>query len=244
LPLLVLPETGLRLHQNGAVIVTEAIDDRGRSLVPSAPAKFDPAQANRFSPFASSPASIQVGAVLVAPDPPGTMIRRLRGKVPVVAVTKGSDPIVIPLKGEGVLGKQISTRDMTMVVDEVSLDPGTQVKVKVTFRFGHGNLGTRPRVDPLHPDFTAFNRDRALEHLELYDATGRRINHNSGGQTRGADRQGFYDSYPLIVMPVFEDGPADGPKKSKTPIPSELRYYGFVQTVTEVPFDFHDIPMP
>jgi hypothetical protein len=27
-------------------------------------------------------------------------------------------------------------------------------------------------------------------------------------------------------------------------IPSELRYYGFVQKVMEVPFDFRDIPMP
>ena len=33
------------LHRNGAVIVTEATDDRGRSLVPGAPAEPAPGQA-------------------------------------------------------------------------------------------------------------------------------------------------------------------------------------------------------
>src|SRR5262249_56288747 len=38
-PLAVLPEPGLMLRQNGAVIVTEATDDRGRSLGSGAPPK-------------------------------------------------------------------------------------------------------------------------------------------------------------------------------------------------------------
>ena len=80
-----------------------------------------------------------------------------------------------------------------------------------------------------------------LEHLELHDAAGRRLNHRLGSQMRGTD--GDY-SYQLIVSPFSEDGPGAGPGTSKTPIPSELRYYGFVQTVMEIPFDFRDIPMP
>jgi hypothetical protein len=243
-PLAVLPEPGLILYQNGPVMVTEATDDRGRSLAPSAPAEPNPSQANRFHQVANSNASIQVNVVLVAPHPPGTMIRRLRGKVPVIAVAKGSDPIVIPLKGEGVLGKPFSTRDMALVVDEASLAPGARASVEVTIRGNRGGLATVARPDSRPPDFAAFDRDRVLEHLELYDAAGRRINHSLGEQTRGADGQGFYDRYRLIVTPVFEGGSVGGPKTPKAPIPSELRYYGFVQTVTEVPFDFHDIPMP
>jgi hypothetical protein len=64
-----------------------------------------------------------VNAVLVAPDPPGTVIRRLQGKLPVIAVTRSSDPIVIPLKGDGVVGKSFSTREMTLVVEEALLAP-------------------------------------------------------------------------------------------------------------------------
>ena len=55
---------------------------------------------------------------------------------------------------------------------------------------------------------------------------------------------GVLDRYELIVAPFSEDGPGVGPGASNTPIPSELRYYGFVQTVTAIPFDFRDIPMP
>jgi hypothetical protein len=222
-PLAVLPEPGLMLHQDGAVIVTEATDDRGRSLAASAPAELGPGQANRSYQVMNGLASIQVNAVLVAPDPPGTVIRRLRGKVPVIAAARGAVPIVIPLKGAGILGKPFPTRDMTLVVDEVSLAPGAPASVQVTIR---------------------PNGDRVLEHLQLHDAAGRRIDYGLGTQMRGGDGKGSYDRYRLIVSPVLEDGPAEGPRTSKTPIPSELRYYGFVQAVTEVPFDFRDIPMP
>ena len=47
-----------------------------------------------------------------------------------------------------------------------------------------------------------------------------------------------------MVLPDSDDGPVGGPGTLKTPIPSELRYYRFVQRVMEVPFDFRDIPMP
>ena len=42
-----------------------------------------------------------------------------------IAVARGSDPIVIPLNGEGRLGRPFSTRDMTLVVDEVARSRGT-----------------------------------------------------------------------------------------------------------------------
>ena len=193
----------------------------------------------------NSHASIQVNAVLVAPDPPGSVIRRLRGQVPLIAVTRSSDPVVIRLDVEGVLGKPFSTRDMTLVVDETSLDPGKgRISVKVTIRGNRGVRAAGVRPDPRRPDFAAFNQDRLLEHLGLHDAAGRRLEHGVGEQTRGADRQGFYDRYRSIVTPVLEDGPVGGPAASKPPIPAELRYYEFVQEMMEVPFDFRDIPMP
>jgi hypothetical protein len=242
-PMAVFPEPGLIVYQHGAVIVTEAADDRGRSMVLKAAAQPDSGQANQPRPMSGGRASIQVNAVLDAPDPPGTTIRRLQGKVPVVVVSKGSDPIVIPLRGEGVAGKVVSTREMTLVVDQFSLPLDAPPSVQVTFRYGH-NPGSYARPDPARPNYAAFNRDRALEHLELYDAKGRRLNHTLGLNMRGADGQGFYDRFRLVVTPVVEDGPGGEPKAPKRPIPSELRYYGFVQSVMEIPFDFRDVPMP
>jgi hypothetical protein len=243
-PLAVLPEPGLVLHQNGPVIVTEAIDDRGRSLVSTVRAEVDPNQANRAPYLMNGHASIHVRAVLVAPDPPATVIRRLSGKVPVIAVARGLDPMIIPLKAEHALGKPYSTRDMTLVVNEAVFAPGARPSVKVTIRPNRGDLAPTVRSDPRRPDFTAFNRDQLLEHLQLHDAVGRRLNHTLGEQTRGADGQGFYDRYQLIVAPDLQDGLVNRPGASKVLIPSELRYYAFVQTVTEVPFDFRNIPMP
>ncbi len=240
-PLAVLPEPGLMLRRNGPVSVTEATDERGRSLLaPSAPAELEPGPANRSRQAMYEGGAIQGRAILVALDPPATVIRRLRGKVPVIAVARGSDPIVIPLNGEGVLGRPYSTRDLTLVVNEVSLAPVAPASVKVTVRVNRGDRATFARHDTTPPAFAAFNLGGVLEHLELHDAAGRRLNHRLGSQTRSIDG----DHYELVVSPFSEDGPGVGPGTSKTPIPSELRYYGFVQTATEIPFDFRDIPIP
>jgi hypothetical protein len=240
-PLAVLPEPGLMLRRNGPVSVTEATDERGRSLLaPNAPAEQEPGPRNRPGRATNESDAIQVSAILVAPDPPATVIRRLRGKVPVIAVARGSDPIVIPLNGEGVLGRPYSTRDLTLVVDEVSHASGAPACVKVTVRVNRGDRATFASHDPTHPAYAAFNIGGVLEHLELHDAAGRRLNHRLGSQMRSIDG----DRYELNVAPFSEDAPGVGPGASKTPIPSELRYYGFVQTVTEIPFDFRDIPIP
>jgi hypothetical protein len=243
-PLAVLAEPGLMLRRNGAVVVTEATDDRGRSLVPGAPAEPDPGPAGRPRQARVEGDAFQVNAVLAAPDPPATAIRRLRGKVPVIAVATGSDPIAIPLNGEGVLGRPYPCRDFILIVDEVSLAPGAPACVKVTVRDNHGDRAAFPKHDPPGPRFATYNRGGVLEHLELHDAAGRRLDHHLGLQMRGADGQGFFDRFEFIVSPRSQDGPGDGPGTSKTPIPAELRYYRFVETATEIPFDFRDIPMP
>jgi hypothetical protein len=175
--------------------------------------------------------------VLAAPNPPATAIRRLRGKVPVIAITRGSDPLVIPLKGEGVVGRPYSTRDFILVVEEVSPAPG--VWVKVTVRFNRGDRATFATSDP-PPHSFAYNLGGVLEHLELHDAAGRLLNHQVDAQERSVHG----DRFRLVVSSVSEDGLAQGPGTSALPIPAELRYYRFVQRVMEIPFDFRDIPMP
>ena len=203
--LTVLPEPGVMLYPNGLAIVTEATDDRGRSLAPAGPSQREPSQNRESYQNMNEQAAIDVGAFLVAPDPPEKVIRRLRGKAPVIAVTRGSDPIVIRLMGDGAVARSFSTRDMTLVVDEAVLGPGAQASVKLTIRANRDGLAAGARSDPHRPNFAGFNRDRVCEHLELYDDAGRRLNYIRGGGLSGADSQGFYDRYRLIVSPVFED---------------------------------------
>jgi hypothetical protein len=239
-PLAVLAEPGLMLRRKGAVVVTEATDDQGRSLLLGAAAEPAPGEAGGFRQARYEGDAIQVNALLAAPDPAPTAIRRLRGKVPVVAIARGFDPMVIPLKGEGVLGRPYPTRDLILIVDEVSLAPGAPAWVKVTVRPNHGDRAAFTRYDPPEFPFAAFNIGGVLQHLELHDAAGRRINHRLGLQRRGTDG----DTFQLIASLASEKDPGAQPGNSKSPIPSELRYYPLVETTTEIPFDFRDIAMP
>jgi hypothetical protein len=243
-PLAILAEPGLMLRQHGPVVIAEATDDRSRSLVPGAPAEPAAAPDERSRQVMSVGDAFQTSAVLAAPDPPAKVIRRLRGKVPVVAIAKGADPMTIPLKDEGVLGRPYPTRDVTLIVDEVSLAAGSPARVMVTVRDNRGDRASFPRHDPPGPPFAAFNRGGVLGHLELHDAAGHRLDYQFGMQQRGADGQGFYDRFQFIVSSAPQDGRGNGRGTSNDRIPAELRYYPFVQTVTEIPFDFRDIPMP
>ena len=239
-PLDVLAEPGLMLRRKGAVVITEATDDQGRSLVPGAAAEPASGPGDQSDQATSEVNAIQVNAILVGADPPAKAIRRLRGKVPVIAVAKGFDPIVIPLKGEGVLGRPYPCRDLILIVDDASPAPGAPASVKLTVRVIRGDRATFTRQGPFPPRFAAFDLGGVLAHLELHDAAGRRLNHRLGSQMRSVDG----DHYELIVAPSSDDGPGVGPATSKAPIPSELRYYAFVEKAMEIPFDFRDIPMP
>jgi hypothetical protein len=239
--LLTLSEPGLKLELNGAPIVTEATDDRGRSLVPAGRAQVDP---NRPSPGVRLMGGQFISILLVAPDPSGKLIRRLTGKIPVIAVTRVSDPIVIALKDAAPAAKQVSTRNLTLVVDEISLEPGKPASVRVVVRPNRNGLAPRAGPDPRRTTPANFNRGDAIEHLELCDASGRRINYTLNEQTTGGDGQGFFSRYRVAVAPAFEDGPANGRVPAKSAVPAELRYYDFVEKATEIPFEFRDIPMP
>ena len=101
-------------------------------------------------------------------------------------------------------------------------------------------MESKERNDPSRLPFAAFNLGGVLEHLELHDAAGRRLNHRLGSQMRSTNG----DGYQLIASPRSENGAGADPGTSKAPIPSELRYYRFVETAMEIPFDFRDIAMP
>ena len=88
-----------------------------------------------------------VGAFLAAHDPPGKVIRRLRGKVPVIAVTRGSEPIVISSKGGSLGGKSLSTRDLSLFVDDVVIGPGAQASVQVAVAANGDGLAPNPVPD-------------------------------------------------------------------------------------------------
>ncbi len=239
--LAILPEPDLTIHQSGAVVITEATDDQGRSLLPASPPAFDAELARHMT---SGSASTSIAVPLVVPAPAGTVIRRLRGRVPVAVVARSLDPIVVPLQAPGAVGKLFSTRELTLVIDEATLTPPGPIAVKLTIRSKRDawSGGNRPGTGPTR--YTQFDRDQITERVELREPTGQRIKFDLNYQTSGGDSQGFFNTYRLLVTPVLDVDPDGVPTTTRFPVPAELRFSGFVQTTTEIPFDFRDIPLP
>ena len=174
---------------------------------------------------------------LSVPDPPAKVIRRLRGTVPVVALARQLDPLVIKLNGDGPEVRTFQTRDLTLAVDTAG---GAGGGVTVTVRPDRGAVakGTKAASRPLNFGSVGVGYDRGQQHMELYDAAGRRLDHVLGAQMRGADGLGFYDRYQLTPRAAGDPGSA------KAPVATDLRYYEFVQQEVDVPFEFRDTPMP
>jgi hypothetical protein len=124
---------------------------------------------------------------------------------------------------------------------------GVTVEVEVT---PNRPAGREP--DPWNrsgpPDFVTFRTDQLLNRLEVFDADGREL---ALQWSLGHSRDFLTRNWRVRLTPtiLYEDQPPDAagrfpPRKAKKLVPAELRYYGFVQTLSDVRFDFHDIPLP
>ena len=248
--MVVIPEPGLVVRQVGRPAFVEAVDDRNRSLLPPEvkdAAHNDMSNANDQPPNLYGSSGFDFSASLRLTDQAGRSIRRLRGTIPVVIVAYASNPIAIPL--EGAVGKSARDNEVTVNVLEVARDDNTGVTVEVEV-VPNRPIGFDP--DPWNqsgpPDFVTFRTDQLLNRLELLDANGRELALN---WTQGHGRDFMTSNRRIRLTPqiLYEDQPPDAagnfqPRIAKKPVPVELRYHGFVQTLSTVRFDFHDIPLP
>jgi hypothetical protein len=243
--LAVLVEPGLSVHQAGPVRVDEAVDDRGRPLQPAAAAGAgrNPGARPQAAQTAGN-GSFPVELTLSEPDPPPEVIRRVRGKVPVVVMAREADPLVIPLNRAGAAPTTVHGRDFDFTVDAAPSVGKTGATVTITARPVNG-----PAARASRPDARVLNLGssagfyRGQQRFELFDAAGRRLKPGLASQQRGADHLGFYDRYQLSVAPPNPGGPAGAGDRNPA-VAAELRFYEFVQKALDIPFDFHDLPMP
>lgn len=238
----VLPEPGLHVVPIGPMTLDEAVDDRGRSLLPP-PRPGAEEQAPGIVLGGDGPSALlALTADLELARDPGHAIARLRGTIPAVVVARRLDSLVIPLRGAQ--GQSFRAESATVVVHEVVEDAKgvTAIEVGITPRHP-----TRFATDPRRPDFVTYRGDRALEHLDLYDARGREL---GWGWTNGLGSQSGPDTQRirLLVEPLrgaVTAGPDGMPRsESSRPDVKELRYHDFVQATTVIRFDLRSIPMP
>lgn len=226
----VLAEPRLMVMQNGSLKLIEAADDAGNSLLSPTPigpvatqsggARFNGAQ-NYAGP------TIQLAIFLKYPARPGTLIKRLRGSIPLTVAARKDDPFVVRLADAK--DKTFKHDDFTLSVHDVKAEanPGQSV-IELTLKYHQSGGGAAGFGGP---EFMAFrNLGSAQSQFEIVDATGRAYQH---GFPAGA--QPTNDGVKITLRLLHNDGV--GP-------PAEIRYYEFSRANTDAEFDFRDVPMP
>lgn len=214
----VVGEPRLTLAMSGALRITEAIDDKGQSLLPPDANNRTVQRSAGYFGFANS--FIQGQALLVRPTAPGATIRVLRGVIPVSVSTRKPSPLTVPLRDGK--GKTFQNDDASVVIHDVRPLPNTrQTSIDVTIR----PVGD---ASPVPANEVMYNRpDTHQQQVEVVDAQGRVV-----------------PWYPSMI-----DGESGrmtitltAPEQVATAV--ELRYYSLSRAVTDVKFEFNDLPLP
>jgi hypothetical protein len=238
--MVVVPEPGLWIRPAGAPVLDEAADERGNALRIQAepPQPASPRRPGVVTPTTGTVDSFELPVALALPAGSRT-IARLRGRVPIVAAARGPDPLVIPL--QDAVGRSFQNDDVTIQVHDLKPISDRATRLEATVRSNHS-------VDARSRDPEEFPGRRAVDHLRLADAQGREVatgpNQLISPSPRGVER--IVISFASVAQDdAGRPVPARGRRgEGRVSMPVELRYYTFIQTTTDVPFDFPDIPMP
>ena len=215
-------EPRMSVAMNGPLILLQATDDRGNSLIPvrvEGSVFQNNSSVNRFD-FGAS-ACLQVGIPLEYPDRPGRFITTLKGKIPIAVSARKEDPLVVGL-ADG-KGKTLRSADSVLTLHDVRSETNSDsMLVELSIR------GLVATSDASLQNEIALSSDSPQGQLELVDADGKLLTQwHQSSQTRGSDGV-------RITLRVLT---AEGR-------PAQLRYYDLVRASADVPFLFRNIKMP
>ncbi len=220
---LVAAEPRLFIGQAGSLRITEAVDSRGHSLVPSE----EPGAGRRFGFFsAMNGPVVQLQAHLRYPADPGESIRRLRGVVPLTISSRAPDPLIVPLDARS-LGRRFTNPDVeiTLLAIRTTSNAVPQTQIDLAIR-----PSSRPgAVEPgeAGPFGDVYRPDLHRQQLEIADSRGRLVSWFPSG----------VDSENARITLTL-------PTASSASSLKELRYYTLTRTTLNLAFAFTDIPMP
>ena len=218
----VLVEPGLVCRRDGPLKCLEATDERGRSLL--GPAREGQGASPPYVLYELFQRGISplLRVPLARADGSSRRLGLLRGTIPVeVAVVKTEPALVIPLK-ETLAGKTFRGGGATFVVKEDAVGPDGSVKLDLAGRFD----------GDIDPNIRRASEIRLMaSQYRVVDAGNHDVRFQSSGAAGGAGEVLLKFTY----LPGMELG--TGP-------PAEFRYYDLRRTNLDVPFEFHDIPLP
>ncbi len=225
LQLLVAAEPHLSITQNGAVRLSEAVDDRGRSLVVP-PDRAAVQQSWGYYGVNPSPL-VRLRVDLVRPDDPGRRIARIKGVIPVVVATRRPESLEIPLDK----ASSRPFRDDQVALAVLARRPardGQPATIEVALRVAEGAWQPPAAEDN---DAMPYRPESPQQQLEILDASRRPLAWFPSATSYSADETRLT----LTLLPRGDGTPAD---------PATLRYHGLIRGVAEIPFEFLDLPMP
>ena len=221
-------EPGILIQPNGPPRVVEAIDDRGRDLrAPSlSTASPSPERRDWASEILSS---LDYGLPMHLPEDRGARVARLRGFLPILAVTRTDELFSSPI--DGLQGRTLIGGGVTMKVNRVDLGVGTgflEVVIQGEPPPMQVGFAAGPRQATMAALHLAFNPD---DHLRIEDADG--VAYHVASQGTSPMRADGSAAYRVNLFPTRPAKP-----------PARLRYFGVTGVATEVPFEFVDLPIP
>lgn len=211
--------------------LTEAVDEKGQSLLPpSGPNAIQHyAGYNGFNPTGQP--AIQLTVPLSLPPSPGQTIKRLRGTIPVMVLSRKDDPLVIPLDQRG---KTFQNSQIRIQIQDVRKEPNGHTSIELTAKLTPDDSFPPQfrQAAGLGAELMAFrnNVGNSQNPIEIVDAQGR--------------------AYPQWFPYSPQPGP-DGTRMSLKLMPAEgigepveIRFYEMARASSEIPFELDDIPMP
>jgi hypothetical protein len=218
-------EPRLLIRQRNAIHVLEAVDELGQDLnLPEESLDDDEPPGIFDTPFEMSETPrIDAQLFLKRPARSGTSVKSLKGTIPLHVVSRKGEPLEVPLQGS--VGKSFSNDELTFTVRDVSRDP---LEPETTVL-----LGVRRRAGS-DADAIAEGAVPALaSQFDSRNAQGRRLLTFTGDFVP-AEAVGEAEAGITVTIIAAEDAGA----------PSHLQIYGLNHANVDIPFSFHDVPMP
>jgi hypothetical protein len=229
LDLQIAAEPRMIVSQNGPLKLTEAVDERGQSLLPAAAAETVQRVSGYYGAFSAGAASLQMQVDLRHPGQAGRTVKRLKGVIPLTVASRKENPLLIELAQAK--GKSFQSEEMSITIHDVRTE-ADQPRTLIELSLRHLTPS-----DPAQPgarlgvDLMAFRSPQSSQsQIEILDAQGRAYPQWYPSSTR-VDSEEMRMT--LMLLPNEQLGP-----------PSQLRFYDLARATTEAAFEFHDIPMP
>ncbi len=227
-----LSEPRMSATPSGSIKLTEAVDEKGRSLLPPSNGNGAIQRYSAYNGFNPTGTAIfqQPIALELPSGEPGQWIKRLRGSLPVTVMSRKEDPAIISLADAK--GKPLEVPGMTLQVHGIQPEPNqAQFSIDLTVKMTNTPADDAQR-GPFGAEFIAFRHAAggAQNQIEITDSEGH-----------------FYPQWFTINPQPGTDGTRMTLRLMTAPNlgpPAQIRYYEISRAQTEIAFEIDDIPMP